>query len=54
MSKARANAGKAPTNDEQASYFMVEAIPTLVWRAGPDGKIDYVNRRVLEYLGASR
>jgi PAS domain-containing protein len=27
-------------------------IPTLVWRAEPDGNIEYVEKRVLEYLGA--
>ena len=30
----------------------MEAIPALVWRAGPEGNIEYVNKRVLEYLGA--
>ena len=28
-------------------------IPTLVWTAGPDGDIEYVNKRVLEYVGAT-
>jgi PAS domain S-box-containing protein len=31
---------------------MVETIPALVWRARPDGTIDYVNKRLLEYLGS--
>jgi PAS domain S-box-containing protein len=30
----------------------VEGIPALVWRAAPEGNIDYVNKRVLDYLGA--
>jgi len=30
---------------------MTETIPALVWRTTPDGGIDYVNRRVLEYTG---
>ena len=30
----------------------MELIPALVWRAGPEGNIEYVNKRVLEYLGA--
>jgi PAS domain len=33
--------------------LLVDAIPTLVWRAGPEGNIEYVNRRVLDYLGAA-
>jgi hypothetical protein len=31
----------------------VDTIPTLVWTAGPEGDIEYVNKRVLEYLGAT-
>jgi PAS domain S-box-containing protein len=31
--------------------LMTETIPALVWRTTPDGEIDYVNRRVLEYTG---
>jgi PAS domain-containing protein len=30
----------------------IETIPTLVWRARPDGHIDYVSKRLLEYLGS--
>jgi PAS domain S-box-containing protein len=37
---------------EQELRLLVEAIPTLVWRAAPDGNFDYVNKRMLEYLGA--
>src|ERR1700685_2429453 len=52
MSKGGHSADQALTNSEQEPHFLVEAIPALVWRAGPEGNIDYVNRRVLEYLGA--
>jgi len=40
------------TSTEQELRLAVETIPALVWRAGPDGSFEYVNRRVLEYLGA--
>ena len=40
------------TSSEQELRLLVETIPTLVWRAAPDGKFDYVNKRILEYLGA--
>jgi PAS domain S-box-containing protein len=30
----------------------VETIPALVWRAGPEGIVEFVNKRVLEYFGA--
>jgi PAS domain S-box-containing protein len=32
--------------------ILVETIPALLWRAKPDGHIDYVNNRLLEYLGS--
>jgi PAS domain S-box-containing protein len=38
--------------DEQHLQTLVETIPTLVWRAKPDGNIDYINKRLLEYLGS--
>jgi PAS domain S-box-containing protein len=44
---------EAPTSSEQELRLLVDAIPALVWKAGPDGRFEYVNRRVLEYTGAS-
>jgi PAS domain S-box-containing protein len=43
---------EALTSSEQELRLLVEAIPALVWRAGPEGNIEYVNKRVLDYLGA--
>ena len=43
---------EALTSSEQELRLLVEAIPALVWRAGPEGNIEYINKRVLEYLGA--
>ncbi|MER9296773.1 PAS domain-containing protein [Mesorhizobium sp. M0621] len=37
---------------EQELRLLVETIPTLVWRAAPNGNIEYVNSRVLDYFGA--
>jgi PAS domain S-box-containing protein len=42
---------EALTSHEQDLHLLVETIPALVWKAGPDGNIEYVNKRVLEYLG---
>jgi PAS domain S-box-containing protein len=42
---------KALTSSDQALRLLVETIPALVWSAGPEGNIEYVNKRVLEYLG---
>jgi PAS domain-containing protein len=50
MSK-EGRAEEALTNSEQELHLLVEAIPALVWRAGPEGNIEYVNERVLEYFG---
>src|SRR5215813_866070 len=53
MSKVEKGAEKALTSREQGLRLLVETIPALVWRAGPDGRIEYVNKRVLEYFGKS-
>lgn len=37
---------------EQRQRFLAESIPQQVWTAAPDGALDFVNRRVLEYFGA--
>ena len=31
--------------------LLVETIPALVWRSTPEGDLDYLNRRAVEYLG---
>ncbi|UVK38826.1 PAS domain-containing protein [Mesorhizobium sp. AR10] len=36
----------------QELRLLVETLPTLVWRAEPEGNIEYVNKRVLDYFGA--
>ena len=38
--------------NEQSLQILVETIPALVWRAKPNGHIDYVNKRLLEYFGS--
>jgi PAS domain S-box-containing protein len=43
---------EALTSSEQELRLLVETMPALVWRAGPEGNIEYVNGRALEYLGA--
>ena len=32
---------------------LADAMPQIVWAAGPDGKLDYYNRRWFEYINAS-
>ena len=36
---------------EQRQRFLAESIPQQVWTALPDGRLDFVNRRVVEYFG---
>src|SRR5258705_6636078 len=43
----------ALTSSEQEIRLLVDTIPTLVWTAGPEGDIEYANKRVLEYFGAT-
>ena len=52
MSKEDNRPEEALTSSEQELRLLVEAIPALVWRAAPDGNFEYVNKRMLEYLGA--
>ncbi|HEY6832942.1 MAG TPA: PAS domain S-box protein [Pseudolabrys sp.] len=52
MPKKCGGAQEAVSSRERELRLLVETIPALVWRAGPDGNIDYVNKRVLDYLGA--
>ena len=35
----------------QRHRFTNDSVPQIVWTAGPDGKIDYFNRRFYEYTG---
>jgi PAS domain S-box-containing protein len=36
---------------ELNSQLLVETLPVLVWRGTPDGELDYLNQRAIEYLG---
>ncbi|MEI9976772.1 MAG: PAS domain-containing protein [Ignavibacteriota bacterium] len=47
----RKHAEQALRASEHHLRLIAETIPVLVWRTRPDGEIDYVNRRVLEYTG---
>src|ERR1700724_3760429 len=53
MSKEGDGAEEALLSSEQELRLLVDTIPTLVWTARPEGDIEYVNKRVLEYLGAT-
>jgi PAS domain S-box-containing protein len=52
VSNADNRANVALTSSEQELRLVVETIPALVWKAGPDGRIEYLNTRALEYIGA--
>src|SRR3954453_21716559 len=43
---------EAPFISERELGLLVDTIPALVWRAGPEGNVEYVNKRMLEYFGA--
>jgi PAS domain S-box-containing protein len=46
----RKRAEAALQQSEQLYRFLAEAIPQQVWTAKPDGALDYVNQRVLDYF----
>jgi PAS domain S-box-containing protein len=45
-------ADQALASSEQELRLVLQTIPALVWRAGPEGIVECVNKRVLEYFGA--
>jgi PAS domain S-box-containing protein len=49
----RINAEDALRARERELSLIIETIPALVWCAAPGGELTYVNRRVLDYTGAS-
>lgn len=49
--EGRKRTEEALRSSEHHLRLITETIPALVWRTTPDGEIDYVNRRVLEYTG---
>src|ERR1700693_2157342 len=53
ISNENNRAREALTIPEHELRLLVDTIPTLVWTARPEGDIEYVNKRVLEYLGAT-
>lgn len=50
---ARKKAEMALRENEHQLRLIVETISALVWRATPDGWLDYVNQRGLDYTGKS-
>ena len=42
-----------PTRLGEEFRTIAEAMPQLAWTAGPDGMIDYLNRRWIEYTGVN-
>ncbi len=48
---ARRRAEETLRRSEQRFRQLADAMPQIVWTAGPDGAIDYLNRRWLEFTG---
>jgi PAS domain S-box len=49
--RKKADAEKALRQTEQSFLALTEAIPQIVWTAGPDGALDYYNQRWFDYTG---
>ena len=47
----RKRAEDALRESERKFRLLVETIPALVWRGTPEGELDYLNQRAVEYLG---
>ncbi|MBA3365772.1 MAG: PAS domain S-box protein [Actinobacteria bacterium] len=54
MSASASGNGKPTAAQSNRDYrFLAEAVPAQVWTAGPDGALEYVNKRVLDYFDRS-
>ena len=49
----RKRAEEALRASERNLSLIIETIPGLVWCAGPDGELNYLNQRILDYTGTS-
>ena len=49
----RKRAEGALRESETNLRLIVDTIPALVWYAKPDGRVEYVNQRILDFVGAS-
>jgi PAS domain S-box-containing protein len=49
----RRSAEDALRKGEGELQTLIDAIPALVWRAGPSGEFEYMNQRLVDYLGVS-
>jgi PAS domain S-box-containing protein len=47
----RKHAEEALLKREHELRLLVETIPALMWRGTPEGELDYLNERAVEYLG---
>lgn len=52
ISKRRQAEDKVRASERDLS-LIIETIPGLVWCAAPDGELDYLNKRILDYTGTS-
>src|SRR5262249_4226639 len=47
----RKRAEEALRDSERELRLLVDTIPALVWRGSPEGELEYLNERAVEYLG---
>src|SRR5258707_2772021 len=47
------DAEKASNTIEERMRLIIDTIPTMAWSLRPDGAVDFVNKRWLEYTGLS-
>lgn len=52
--RAEKRAGRERDDMLAEHRFLAESIPQQVWSAQPDGSLDFVNGRVIEYFGSTR
>lgn len=51
--RARRRISAEPAVAEEFYRKLVDSVPQMIWAARPDGSVDFVNARLLEYTGCS-
>ncbi len=51
MRSAQLRAEQTPRHSDEILRLVIDAIPTMAWTVRPDGVVDFVNQRWLDYTG---
>src|SRR5437879_12445047 len=53
MRSIQQRAEQTPRHSDEVLRLVIDTIPTMAWTVRPDGAVDFVNQRWLDYTGLS-